>query len=236
MLRSRSPNPQRKRTYEKRNPNKHEDPHTYEYGDPNLEASDAQAPCRSTQKLSIPACGAPALALSAKYGFGTSHSTDIWIQSSMRGVWRGTRSCGNLSNSGRSCLGFQRACRYAPGRDPRQQPAPRNPRQHHGAASAATGAPGATGAMPPPTYRDDSIVAEGGRPPNGWWEILHVPWSEDVGDIMCDIEVDAIMEVARNKQEAMAIARRLRREHGGCWYIRHALVPPNPLPPRPRRR
>ena len=108
---------------------------------------------------------------------------------------------------------------------PPQPPAPRQP-------SVVGRQP--RGAMPPPTYREDSIFSDSGRPGCGWWEIVRAPFAEEnEGE---GIEVVAWIEVSQTKQEAMRIARTLRRERGGCWYVRHAIAAPQEPPRRPRRR
>ena len=71
----------------------------------------------------------------------------------------------------------------------------------------------------PRQFREDSITAETGRAPNGW-EIIQVPWPEDDGDFG---SVLGVVEHAPTLSKAWVIARRLRRQIGGCWYIRHAV-------------
>ena len=78
--------------------------------------------------------------------------------------------------------------------------------------------------MPRPTYREDSIFADSGRPGCGRWEIVHVPFAKE--NEGAGIEVIAWVEVAPTKREALVIARTLRRQRGGCWYVRHAMQAP----------
>ena len=87
--------------------------------------------------------------------------------------------------------------------------------------------------MPRPTYREDSIFADSGRPGCGWWEIVHAPFAEE--NEGAGIEGIAWVEVAPTKREALVIARTLRRQRGGCWYVRHALQAPENPPRRWRR-
>ena len=68
----------------------------------------------------------------------------------------------------------------------------------------------------PKRYREDSLVIEPGRSTTGW-QVLQVPWPEESGDFSSDVVQS---EIFATKAKAVSEAKRLRREVGGCWYVR----------------
>ena len=77
----------------------------------------------------------------------------------------------------------------------------------------------AVDAMPTRRYREDSLVIEPGRSTTGW-QVVQIPWPEESGDFSAVVQ----SEIYATQADAISEAKRLRREVGGCWWVRPALV------------